>query len=78
MKDIFADRLRICRENASLTQTEAAARVGLKKNTYQSYELGTRAPRVVILTEIAQFYDVSTDYLLGRVDDPRPYPRSTQ
>ena len=37
---------------------------------YYRYESGKRLPDVAILTKLADFYNISTDYLLGRSDDP--------
>ena len=78
MKDIFAIRLRKCLKDAALTQIQAATYCNLAKTTYQSYELGIHRPRLASLAEIAQFYGGSIDYLLGRVDDPKPYPKSVK
>lgn len=39
---------------------------GISFNTYQNYEAGSRVPTVEILVKIANFYGVTTDYLLGR------------
>ena len=39
---------------------------GISFNTYQNYEVGSRVPTVEILVKIANFYGVTTDYLLGR------------
>lgn len=40
--------------------------IGISFNTYQNYESGSRVPTVEILVKIANFYGVTTDYLLGR------------
>lgn len=47
--------------------------IGISFNTYQNYESGSRVPTVEMLIKIADFYGVTTDYLLGREpapDDP--------
>lgn len=46
---------------------------GISFNTYQNYEAGSRMPTVDILTKIADFYGVTTDYLLGREPAPNPF-----
>ncbi len=40
--------------------------IGISFNTYQNYEAGSRVPTVEMLVKIANFYGVTTDYLLGR------------
>lgn len=42
-------------------------------NTYQNYEAGKRTPTAEILIKIADFYGVTTDYLLGREPAPNPF-----
>ena len=41
---------------------------GISYNTYQNYETGKRLPTAEILMQIADFYNVSTDYILGRTE----------
>ncbi|MGM9927794.1 MAG: helix-turn-helix domain-containing protein [Bacillus sp. (in: firmicutes)] len=47
-----------------------AEAVGISTMAYYRYESGKRLPDVAILTKLADFYNISTDYLLGRSDDP--------
>ena len=75
MKEILARRLRKCREDAGLTQIKVAIYCDITEKAYQNYELATHEPKVSILLRIAQFYEVSIDYLVGLTDDPTPYPR---
>ena len=60
------DILRELRTQKKLTQSEIAERIGLKTNTYQSYEHGSAEPSCSTLKALADFYGVTTDYLLGR------------
>lgn len=46
--------------------------VDISFNTYQNYETGKRIPTADILIKLADFYGVSTDYLLGREEIPNP------
>ena len=75
MKEILARRLRKCREDAGLTQIKVAIYCDITERAYQNYELGNREPKLGIIMRIAQFYEVSIDYLVGLTDDPTPYPR---
>lgn len=67
---VLGDRLRKLREKRELSQYELARRLGIARTTYQGYEMGAREPDYETLQKIADFFDVSTDYLLGRTNDP--------
>lgn len=64
------DRLRCLREIRGLTQKEAAKRMGISRTTYSNYESGNREPDIDTLVKIADFYEVSIDFLVGRTDNP--------
>ena len=53
------------REGKNLTQKEVAASIGVSSVTYLRYEKAQREPSLELLAELALFFDVSTDYLLG-------------
>lgn len=72
MREILAARLRECRRRKGVTQWEAAVGCDITEAAYQNYENMTRLPRADILARIADYYNTSTDYLLGRKDDPTP------
>ena len=65
------DRLRGLREQRGLSQGEAAKRIGIARTTYSNYEAGNREPDIDTLIRMADFYDVSIDYLVGRTNDPK-------
>ena len=75
-KETMAQRTRKCRTDRGLTQREAAIYCDITERAFQNYELMNREPKVEILVRIAEFFQVSLDYLVGLTDDPRPYPRS--
>lgn len=62
------DQLQELRKEKKFTQEEAADKFGVKLSTYQKYERDAISPPYDILIKIADFYGVSTDYLLGRTD----------
>ncbi len=68
MREILAQRLRQCRNDAELTQMQVAVYCDITENTYQNYELMTRVPKLEILIRIAEYFQVSLDYLTGRTD----------
>ena len=64
----FSERLRELRKERKLTQNEMAEICGLKPRGYQEYEYEKGYPTVPGLIFLADFFGVSTDYLLGRSD----------
>jgi len=66
----FPDRLREARERRKLTQGELAEKSGLQASAISHFETGTRKPSFDNLRRLADALDVTTDYLLGRVDHP--------
>lgn len=62
--------LKELRQQLNKTQEEIAKDLQLQKQTYQNYELGKRQPDIETLKKIADYFDVSLDFLCGR---PRPY-----
>lgn len=68
MRDILAKRLQQCRKEKGFTQREVAIYCDITEKTYQNYELMTREPKLEILLKIADIFNVSLDYLVGRTD----------
>lgn len=65
MKDIGI-RIKELRETKGLSQKELAIELGVKQNTISQYETSIKRPSYEILILLADFFDVSADYLLGR------------
>ena len=68
------DRIRYLREDADLTQAELGKQINVPQRTYAYYENGERMIPPQVLVDLAQFYRVSVDYLLGLTDQKTPYP----
>jgi transcriptional regulator with XRE-family HTH domain len=68
---LFAERLKKCRQTKGLTQKQAAAYFGVAERHWQNYESGDRKPTFDGLIALADYFDVSLDYLVGRSDDPK-------
>lgn len=58
--------LRELRESRKVNQADIAAAAGVSQQSYQTYEAGRSEPKYDVLCKIADFYDVTADYLLGR------------
>ena len=67
----FARRFIQLRNEADLTQEELAKKLGISKGAIGNYESGIRTPRAEDLDNIADYFNVSLDYLLGR-NEERP------
>lgn len=65
VKEVFANRLRELRIAKKLSQTELAEKFGLQRQVISYYENGSRTPNIDFIYKIAQFFNVSTDFLLG-------------
>lgn len=65
----LAERLYILRKERRLTQEDAAKELGISMKSYCRYEKDEREPTAPILVKMAQFYNVSLDYLAGLKDE---------
>ena len=65
MKHEFSDRLRFCRRQRGLTQEQLAEAMGVSVAAVSKWELGQSVPELETLLELADFFDLSVDALLG-------------
>lgn len=66
----IGDRLKILRENKGWSKKYVADRLALKQpSTYSNWEYGLRDPDSETISKLADLFDTSTDYLLGRTDE---------
>jgi len=68
MKIILGERLKELREELGLTQKQVADQLNLNSVTYLRYEKAQREPPLSVLADLARFFDVSVDFLLGLTD----------
>jgi len=68
MKIILGERLKELREEKGLTQKQVAEKLNLNSVTYLHYEKAQREPPLSVLAEMAMFFNVSVDYLIGISD----------
>jgi len=62
---MIAEKIRSLRVERNLSQAELAKRLGLSRNGVNSWEQALSAPSLTYLVELAKFFHVTTDYLLG-------------
>lgn len=65
MSKILGTRLKVLREQKQLSKAEVARRLDVGNTTYSNWEYGLREPNADTIVKLANFYNVSTDYLLG-------------
>lgn len=70
---MIGKKIKELRETKGLTQKELADKLGLSDGAIGFYETERRNPPIEILNKLADFFDVSVDYLLGRTEIPNLY-----
>lgn len=64
-------RLKELRRARNMTQLRLAMELNTNQNTISRYESGEREPSIADLIRLADYFNVSVDYLIGRTDNPR-------
>ena len=67
----FNEHLRILRKSQSKTQKQVALAIEVTERNYQDFEYGKHKPSFDTIIKLCNFFDVSSDYLLGLSDDPK-------
>jgi repressor LexA len=69
---MFSEKFKSKRKETGLSQREIAPKLHVSQQTVASWENGTRMPSPDVMLTIAEFFNVSTDYLLGRENATSP------
>ena len=69
----FSERLNELQKKLNLERRDVFSATGISKTAYQRYVTGERQPTTVALISLADFFNVSIDYLVGRTDNPNIY-----
>lgn len=69
------ENIRSLRIDNGYTQKQIGDYLGISQNTYSQYEIGVLNYPVDVIMKLADLYNVSTDYLLGRTGKKEPYPK---
>lgn len=72
---MYSDILKELRRDKHITQKQMAALLHMSQSSYSDYENGHRDMPPIMLDYLADILETSTDYILGRTDEPTPYPR---
>lgn len=71
---MFKERLKELRKIRGITQSELSKTLNVSQQTIGSWEVGRAEPNTEMLNRLAEFFNVSVDYLLGnKLEEPRPY-----
>ena len=68
-------RIKDLREDNDLTQKQIAKEINVHQTTYTDYELEKIQTPVDVLDKLADIYNTSIDYLVGRTNEIKPYPK---
>ena len=66
----YFERIKVLRSERVITQKEIAGLLNMTVNAYQKYEYGEREPEMKVFIALADYFDVSIDYIVGRSDSP--------
>lgn len=66
-------RIQDMREDADLTQKQLSEQLHISQRAYSHYETGSRGVPIEMFIRLANYYNTSIDYLVGRTDDKRPF-----
>ncbi len=72
---MYFQRLKDLRHDKDLTQADVAKILNMSQTGYSKYETGENDIPSAVLLKLADFYQTSTDYILGRTNEIRPYPK---
>lgn len=73
----FGERLKKLREEKNILSKDLASIINVEPSTITNWEKGNRSPKEDMLIRIADYFDCSIDYLLGRTDNKSPLVYST-
>ena len=68
------ERIRTLREDKDWTQAQMAVNLNVHQTTYSDYELGNLNIPIQVLDKLADLFETSIDFLVGRTDERKPYP----
>lgn len=72
---MFSERLKLLRATHHVSQSALGKDLFVSQQAVAKWELGTASPNPEMIAKIAKYFDVSTDYLLGRTDEKKERPR---
>ena len=71
-------RIRDLRTDMDISQSDLSKLLNIKQNTYSRYETNERNIPLDGMSFLADFFSTSVDYLMGRTDEKKPYPKANK
>lgn len=68
MKSTYVERIKQLRQEDGISQNELAKKIGCSQSAITLWEMGARVPNAIAIIKLAEYFQVSTDYLLGVSD----------
>lgn len=75
---MYLKRMKDLREDNDLLQKQIAEELKIRRQVYGLYENGKRTLPIDLLDKLANYYHVSTDYIMGRTNQKTPYPKANE
>lgn len=72
---MYKERLKELREEQNLNQTQLGKTLGMTQRAYSHYERGDRQIPIETWCRLAEYFNTSIDYLVGRTNEKHPYPK---
>lgn len=69
----FSERIIELKKTKNLLQKDIANAINITVRNYQRYEKGEQQPTLPVVIKLADYFNISIDYLVGRSDDPHRY-----
>lgn len=69
------ERIRELRQDNDMTQKQVGEMLNMSQTGYNQYEIGKNDIPTRVLIKLAEFYNTSTDYILGLTDERKPYSK---
>ena len=73
---MLKNRLNSLRKACGKSQQDVATALSVSRQVFNNYELGKREPDYGMVIRLAEYFNVTTDYLLGKSDNPAPYDKT--
>lgn len=72
---MYMEKLKQLREEKGALQKDIAEKLSMKQQQYQRYENGKTEMSISLLNILADYYETSIDYIVGRTEERKPYPK---
>ena len=71
-KNMYCERIKQIRKERNIKQKDVIEYLKMHPTTYKRYESGENKTSLELIYELSKFYNISADYLIGLIDEPKP------